>query len=67
MKEHDGGPDWFTVFECDSVSLIALLTHATSLGIWGRTQRNVLILRDRGSFIAQQDKRFDDIQLREIA
>lgn len=42
MKEHDDEPDWFTVLECDSVSLIALLALVTSLGIWGRTQWNVI-------------------------
>ena len=67
MKEHDDEPDWFTALECYSVSLIALLTHATSLGIRGRTQRNAFIFRDRGSFIAQREERFDDIQLCEIA
>lgn len=67
MKEHDDEPDWFTVLECDSVSLIALLAFVASLGIRGRTQWNVFILRDRGSFIAQQDEHFDDIQLHEIA
>ena len=53
--------------ECYSVSLIALLTHVTSLGIRGRTPKKGFYLRDRGSFIAQQNDRFDGIQLHEIA
>ena len=67
MKEHEDEPNWFMVLECDSVSLIALLALVTSLVMRGRTQWNVFILRDRGSFIAHQDERFDGIQLREDA
>ncbi len=67
MKQHNDVPDWFMVLECDSVSLIALLALVTSLRMRGPTQSNSSIFRDRGSFIAQQDGRFDGIQLRENA
>ena len=67
MEEYDGEPDWFTVLESYSVSLIALLALVASLGLRGRTQWNVFNTRDRGSLIAQQDERFDDIELHEIA
>lgn len=53
MVKHDSEPDWFTVLEGDSVFLIASLAPVASLGIRGRTQWNVFIFRDRGSFIAQ--------------
>lgn len=67
MNKHDHKPDWFTVFEGDSVFLIASLAPVTSLGIRGRTQWHVFNFRNRGSFIAQENERFDGIQLREIA